>query len=156
MGKNKLKTDVFCGEDRDIGGDMPKKFQRIMKASNTYQIRTSPSNSKPSIERVLPGESFTEYNLRLSEKSSLTDTSLNNEIYLKPSILAALQEVKSTTKPMRTKRKEYLQKRKEKKHLRRHNQMEIRRNALELHQSAIRRPLKDVVKEPPKLIKRGI
>jgi hypothetical protein len=153
MGKGRVRSDVFNGEDKEFGGDMPKRFLRIMRAaSNPSRASTEDKPSKPSFERVQPGESFAEYNSRLSKGSKIGVEKKEStpELYLKPSLAAALGDAgKSKGKPIRPKRKEFLQKRKEKKLL----QKKLKRQQDDpiIHQSSIPKPLRDIVQEPPKL-----
>ena len=159
MVKKRIKSDVFNGEDSEIGGDMPKKFLRILKNGTNNQI-TSPkdfislTNIHNNNNRVMPGETFADYNTRLTKlsKNPQSDSSNhpNESIYIRPSLLATIEHSGNcSNKPIRQKRKNYLQKRKEKKRL----SLITKKKSLEpiIHQSGISRPLRDVVKEPPKI-----
>lgn len=160
MGKRRVKSDVFNGEDQEIGGDMPKKFMRIMRTASK-PVTSAPKNITPNppFDHVRPGESFSEYNSRLAkagkqkghrQPAAEIKENPKSELYLKPSLVAALGDLgKKPVKPIRQKRKEFLQKRKEKKR----QQLDAKKQLSEqtVHQSAVPRPLRDVVKEPPKL-----
>lgn len=155
MGKRRVRSDVYNGEDKEVGGDMPKRFLRIIKATtNPNPVSAEERAPKPSFDRVRPGESFFEYNSRLANASKPKATEpeverKQQELYLKPSLMAALGDTgKGISKPIRPKRKEFLQKRKEKKQI----QAKVKKQVFEpiVHQSSIPRPLRDVVQEPPK------